>query len=105
MNAMVLSGSKSTVMMKTIMTTKVRMIEHEANDTCFCKVKSPNREELNDQLDDLQSNLKDDFDFILSRFEKLQRSEFDQDCRDAIEIAKQLSNTLQKFISTISEKF
>ena len=66
---------------------------------------SSDREQLDEQLDELLRNMKDDFDFILSGFEKLQRSDSLTDCRDALSIAQQLYNTLQESISTISEKF
>lgn len=49
-------------------------------------------------------NMKDDFDFILSGIEKLDRSSA-EDSRIGLEIAEKLTNGMQEIISDISERF
>lgn len=58
----------------------------------------------NEALEEQMRNLKDDFDFILSGLEKLDRSSA-EDSRIALEIAEKFSSALQETISAISERF
>ncbi len=58
----------------------------------------------NEAIQETIRNLKDDFDFILSGVEKLDRSSA-EDSRVGLEIAEKLSNNMQEIISDISERF
>lgn len=57
-----------------------------------------------DVLTETIRNLKDDFDFILSGIEKLDRSSA-EDSRIGLEIAERLSSSMQEIISDISDRF
>lgn len=57
-----------------------------------------------DAFQEAQRNLKDDFDFILSGLDKLDRSSA-EDSRMALEIAENLSANMQGIISDISDRF
>ena len=63
-------------------------------------VEEPN----NEALEELMRNLKDDFDFIMSGLDKLERSSA-EDSRVALEIAEKYSACQQETIASISERF
>lgn len=56
----------------------------------------------NSKLADMMSSLKDDFDYILSGFEKLDRTGATES-NEGLVIAEGLSDTLQDVISQISD--
>lgn len=58
-------------------------------------------EETDDRLDEALSNLKDDFDYIVSGLEKLGRAGANS-TNDALAIAETLSNNLQGIIDNIA---
>ena len=61
-------------------------------------------EPKNEALELLLNNLKDDFDFLISGLEKLERSSA-EDSRMALEIAESFSEDMQKTIAKISDRF
>lgn len=58
----------------------------------------------NEALQDTLRNMKEDFDFIVSGLEKLERSSA-EDSRMALEIAEKFLSSMQDTISAISERF
>lgn len=58
----------------------------------------------NEALDLLLRNLKDDFDYLISGLEKLERSSVN-DSNVALEIAESFSEDIQHTIAKISDRF
>lgn len=61
-------------------------------------------EEEHEELMELMKDIKDDFDFILSGLEKLERSNR-EDYQSALEIARNMYTNMQDTIASISERF
>lgn len=61
-------------------------------------------EDKNEALDLVLSNLKDDFDYLISGLEKLERSSV-EDSKMALEIANSFSEDIQNTIAKISDRF
>lgn len=61
-------------------------------------------EDQNEKLVETLRNLKDDFDFIISGLEKLDRSSA-EDSRISLEIAEKFYTQMQEIVSDISERF
>lgn len=60
-------------------------------------------EEGDSKLQDAMTSLKDDFDYLLSGLEKLDRSGAESS-NDGLIIAEQLSQSIQQHIENIAEK-
>lgn len=61
-------------------------------------------DEENEELLNLMKDIKDDFDFILSGLEKLDRSDR-EDSQAALDIGRNLYTTMQDTIAAISDRF